>query len=338
MIMRSCPAWPCWRERLLSAAGCLLPLLLSLLHPAVVEAYPTRPLLIVVPFAAGGSNDILGRLIGERLQRAWGQSAIVENQAGAAGSIGAARVAKAAADGHTMLVISTGFSINAVLQVRQPFDAATGFAPVALLGRSPMVLAVSPRHPIKTPAELVTLARAQPGKLTYGSAGSGSINHIGGELLRSGAGIEISHVPYRGVTPALTDVIGGHVDMIVASLTVALEQVRSGKVTGLAVTSLARVPMLPELPTLDETVAPGYELVQWWGIMVPAGTPAEVVAKLNGGINDALDSEEVRQALAREGAQPTPGPPAALAGLIRSDIARWQRLVKDGALQPAEAK
>ena len=316
-----------------------LTVLLAMLVPtAGAHAFPTRSVVLVVPFAAGGSNDIIARVLAERLQRIWGQSVLVENQTGAAGSIGVARVAKAEPDGHTLVVISITFTINAVLQAKQPFDPITSFAPVALLGRSPLVLAVAPGLAVTNAAEFKSRAKAGGKPLTYGTAGNGSINHIGAELLRRAAGIELTHVPYRGVPLALNDMIGGHVDLIVASLPPMVEQIRGGKVTGLAVTSLGRNPALPELPTLDETIAPGFELYQWWAILAPAETPADVVATLNAAINAQLATEDVRTVLAREGAEGTPGPSAALAQLIRADIARWKKLVADGGLQAGDPK
>ena len=302
------------------------------------RAFPHHPVLLVEPFAAGGSNDIMARVLGERLQRAWGQPVLVENQTGAAGSIGVARVAKAEPDGHTLVVVSITLTINAVLQAKQPFDPVASFAPVALLGRSPLVLAVGPGLSVRTPFELKGLAKARGKPLTYGTAGSGSINHIGAELLRLAAGLELTHVPYRGVPLALNDMIGGHVDLIVASLPPMVEQIRGGKVIGLAVTSLGRNGALPELPTLDATIAPGFELYQWWAILAPAGTPPEVVAQLNSAFNAELATDHVRSVMAREGAEVTPGPPAVLAELIRADIARWRKLVDSGALPTGEPK
>jgi tripartite-type tricarboxylate transporter receptor subunit TctC len=322
-------------RKVLTLAAVVLAALLA--RQAQAQTFPTRSVLIVVPFAAGGSNDIIARVIGERLQKAWGQSVVVENQAGAAGSIGVARVAKADPDGHTLAVISITFTINAVLQTKQPFDPVGSFAPVALLGRSPMVLAVAPKHQtVSTPAALVALARSLGDKpLTYGTAGNGSINHIGAELLRQAAGMNLAHVPYRGVPLALNDMIGGHVDLIVASLPPMLEQIRAGKVKGIAVTSKKRAEVIAELPTLDETIAPGYELYQWWGVLAPAGTSPAVVTTLNAAINKELASSDVRAIMAREGAEVTPEAPEALAALIRSDISRWQKLAGDGRLQPS---
>jgi len=312
--------------RALLTALCLL-----MASPAI--AFPVKPVLLVVPFAPGGSNDIMARVIGEQMARSLGQAVLVENQAGAAGSIGVARVAKSEPDGHTLVVISVTFTINAVLQGKQPFDPVTSFAPVALIGRSPMVLAVANKHGVRTPAEFLALAKARPGALNYGSAGSGSITQIGAELIRMAVGIDIKHVPYRGVPLALNDVIAGHVDMIVGSLPPMLEQIRGGKVTGIALMAKSRYPQLPEVATLDETIAPGLELYQWWAFLAPAGTPQDAISRLNQTINASLASEEIKLVLAREGAEATPRTPEALGELIRADIARWQQMVKDGALQ-----
>ena len=316
-----------------------LPTILALaltLTGAHAQPFPSRQILLVVPFAAGGSNDIMARVIGERLQKAWGQSVVVENQTGAAGSIGVGRVAKAEADGHTLAVISITFTINAVTQARQAFDPIASFAAVALLGRSPMLLAISPRHGVSTPAEFLALARSASKPLAYGSAGAGSITHIGAELLRQALDLKLDHVPYRGTPLALNDVIGGHVDLVVASLPPLLEQIRAGKVTGIGVMAKERVAALPELATFDATIAPGLELYQWWGILAPAGTPPEVISRLNAGITAAQSSDDFKAIMAREGAEPTPGPPGALAALIRNDIERWHKLVRDGSLQLGE--
>jgi tripartite-type tricarboxylate transporter receptor subunit TctC len=288
--------------------------------PTCAQRFPSRQITLVVPFAAGGSNDVIARVIGARLQKAFGQPVVIENQSGASGSIGVARVAKSEPDGHTLVVISSTFTINAVLQSKQSFDAQTSFAPVALVGRSPLMLATAPGVPVKTPAEFLAYARANPGKLNYGSAGNGSINQIGAELLKSAAAIDLAHVPYRGVPLALNDLIAGHLHAIVGSMPAMMTQVLAGKVTGIAVTSKRRSSAFPELPTLDESIAPGYELYQWWGILAPAGTPAAAVTELNAAINAALDADELKAILAREGAEVTPGPPSDLKSLISEEI------------------
>ncbi len=300
---------------------------------ARADQYPSRPITLVVPFAAGGSNDTIARVIGERLSKAWGRPVIVENQSGAGGSLAAARVAKATPDGYTLLITSPNFTINAVVQRELPFDPATAFTAVALLARSPMVLVTAPQRGFKSAAELLAFARANPGKLSYASSGTGSINYIAGELLKIHAALQIAHVPYRGVAPALNDVIGGHVDLLIAGVPAVIEQIRAGKIAGLAVTSKQPTAFAPDLPTLDQTIARGYELEQWWGILAPAQTPSDVVEKLNAEINRALASAEVREILAREGARETPGPPDALARLIAEEIPRWRALAAQGHLR-----
>jgi tripartite-type tricarboxylate transporter receptor subunit TctC len=312
--------------RILAAA------LAFLAGPAWAQQFPSRQITLVVPFAAGGSNDVIARVIGARLQKAFGQPVVIENQSGASGSIGVARVAKSERDGYTLVVISSTFTINAVLQSKQSFDAQASFAPVALVGRSPLMLATAPSVPVKTPAEFLAYARANPGKLNYGSAGNGSINQIGAELLKSAAKIDLTHVPYRGVPLALNDLIAGQVHVIVGSMPAMMTQVLGGKVTGLAVTSKYRSIAFPDLPTLDESIAPGYELYQWWGILAPAGTPAATVSTLNAAINAALDTEELKAILAREGAEVTPGPPSDLKLLISEEISRWKKLAAEGRI------
>jgi tripartite-type tricarboxylate transporter receptor subunit TctC len=312
--------------RLLTAA------LVFFAGPACAQQFPSRQITLVVPFAAGGSNDVIARVIGARLQKAFGQPVVIENQSGASGSIGVTRVAKSEPDGHTLVVISSTFTINAVLQTKQSFDAQASFAPVASVGRSPLMLATAPTIPVKTPAEFLAFARANPGKLNYGSAGNGSISQIGAELLKSAAAIDLTHVPYRGVPLALNDLIAGQVHVIVGSMPAMMTQVLGGKVTGLAVTSKRRSIAFPDLPTLDETIAPGYELYQWWGVLAPAGTPAATVATLNAAINAALDTEELKAILAREGAEVTPGPPSDLKSLITEEISRWKKLAAEGRI------
>ena len=300
---------------------------------AAAQAYPSKAVTIVVPFPAGGSLDLVGRAMGDKLGRAWGQTFVVENQTGASGAIGAARVAKSDPDGYTLLIVSTTFTINAAVLPKAAFDPVASFAPVALVGRSPMVVATSNGLGFKTPADLVAYARAHPGKLNFGSSGHGSINHIGAELLRIATGIQINHVPYRGAALALNDLVGGHVDILVGSLPAMMEQVRAGKVTGLAVSSRERANVLPDIPTLNETVAPGVELYQWWGVLAPAGTPTDIIGRLNTEINKTLATPEILDILAREGAEATPGQPDILGMRIDDEIRRWRALAKEANLR-----
>lgn len=312
-----------------------LPALLAAAPPdlAAAQSYPTRPVTIVVPFPAGGSLDLVGRALGDKLGRAWGQTFIIENQTGASGAIGAARVAKSDPDGTTLLIVSTTFTINAAVLPKTNFDPVASFMAVALVGRSPMVVATANGLGFKTAADLVAYARAHPGKLNFGSSGHASINHIGAEMLRMATGVQINHVPYRGAALALNDLVGGHVDLLVGSLPAMLEQVRAGNVTALAVSSLARVAVLPDVPTLNETVAPGAELYQWWGVLAPAGTAAQIVAALNSEINKALASPEIIEILAREGAEATPGKPEILGTRIGEEIERWRTLAKQANIR-----
>jgi tripartite-type tricarboxylate transporter receptor subunit TctC len=300
--------------------------------PAGSQPFPTRQITLVVPFAAGGSNDVIARVVGARLQKAFGQPVVIENQSGASGSIGVTRVAKAEPDGYTLIVISSTFTIDAVLQAKQSFDAQASFAPVALLGRSPLVLATAPTIPVKSPADFLAYARANKGKLNYGSAGNGSINQIGAEMLKSAAAIDLTHVPYRGVPLALNDLIAGQVHVIVGSMPAMMAQILGGKVTGIAVTSRRRSIALPDLPTLDESIAPGYELYQWWAVLAPAATPATTIGTLNSAIDKALEDDQVKAAFAREGAEVTPGAPADLKSLIAEEISRWRKLAAEGRI------
>src|SRR5262249_41374540 len=228
---------------------------------------------VTVAFGAGGSNDILARAIGQKLSDSGQVPVVIENQGGASGSLGAARVAKAEADGHTILILSSTYTINAAVQPALPFDPEKSFAGVAMLGKAPLMLAVSKRLPATNVTELLALARARPGQLHYGSAGVGSVNHMAIELLKHLAGLDIKHVPYPAGNLAVNDLIGGHLDMFIGSLPQMIELVRAGTATGIAVTGAERSPAVPTLPTLAGSGVPKYELDQWWGIVVPSGTP-----------------------------------------------------------------
>ena len=241
--------------------------------------YPdqSRRITFIVPFSAGGSNDILARKVGQKLSDTWQIPVVVENHVGASGSLGAARAAQAAPDGYTLLILSSTYTINCAVMPSLPFDPKTSFAPVAMLGKGPMMLAASKTLPAHDAKGLIALARAKPGKLNYGSAGVGSVNQMAMELLKNLAGLDIKHVPYRSGNAAVNDLIGGHLDMFVGSLPQMIEMVRAGTATGIAVTSPKRAAAIPELPTLAESGVPGYELEQWWGIVVPASTPSLIV-------------------------------------------------------------
>jgi tripartite-type tricarboxylate transporter receptor subunit TctC len=303
--------------------------LLAAAQPAQAQ-YPdrTKRITLIVPFSAGGSNDILSRAIGQKLSDAWQLPVIIENQVGASGSLGAARVAKAAPDGYTLLILSSTYTINSAVMTKLPFDPKTSFAPVAMLGQGPMLLATSKRVPVKNAQELLALAREKPGTLNYGSAGVGSANHMTMELLKSLAGLDIKHVPYRAGNTAVNDMIGGHVDMFVGSLPQMIELVRAGTATGIAVTSAQRSSTVPDLPTLAETGVPGYDFEQWWGIAAPAGTPREIIVALNTELNRILATPEIKAFMVHEGAEPAPGTPEAFGRHLNVELRRWTDLIR----------
>jgi tripartite-type tricarboxylate transporter receptor subunit TctC len=297
--------------------------------------YPdrTRRITLIVPFAAGGSNDILARAIGQKLGDAWRIPVVIENYVGASGSLGGARAAQAPPDGYTLLILSSTYTINSAIMSKLPFDAKTSFAPVTMLGRGPMMLATSKGLPARDIKELIALARDRPGKLNYGSAGVGSVNHIAIELLKSLAHLDINHLPYRSGNAAVNDLIGGHVDMFVGSLPQMIELVRSDHATGMAVTSPRRAPAIPELPTLAEAGVNGYELEQWWGIVVPAGTPRPVIDELNVALHQLLATPDIVVFMAREGAEPAPSSPEDFGSHIDAELRRWSDLVMQAGLR-----
>ena len=308
------------------------------LQAAAQERYPAprKRITFVVPFSAGGSNDILSRVVAQKLSDAWRLPVVVENQVGASGSLGAARVARSAPDGYTLLILSSTYTINSAVMSHLPFDPKTSFAPVAMLGRAPFLLATAKRLPVANAQDLIALARARPGELNYGSAGLGSVNHMAMELLKSLAGLDIKHVPYRSGNSAVNDLIGGHLDMFVGSLPQMIELVRAGSATAMAVTSPQRSTAVPELPTLAEAGAPGYDLEQWWGIVVPAGTPHAVVDALNAELVRIMATPEVRQFMAREGAEATPSTPEDFGTHLAAELQRWSELAARAGVKVAD--
>jgi tripartite-type tricarboxylate transporter receptor subunit TctC len=295
--------------------------------------FPSKPIQFIVTSPPGGSNDTFARAIGKRLAEAFGKPVIVENKAGATGSIGNAFVANAPPDGHTILMISSSFTTSAAIQKNAPYDAVKSFAGVAMIGKGPLLLAVAPNLPVSTPEEFFALARSQPGKLNFASSGTGSINHFATELLDEAAGIQMTHVPYKGMGPAVADLIAGHVQVLVASAPSMLAQVKGGKVKGIGVTTIKASQIAPGLPPLAAAGAKGYDVELWWGVLAPAGTPKDVIAKLNGEINKALASEEIRAFLLREGAEPAPMTPDAFGQLIHNDIERWKKVAANANIK-----
>lgn len=289
---------------------------------------PDKRITFVVPFSTGGSNDILARVIGQKLSDDWHIPVIILNQVGASGSLGAAHVAKAAPDGYTLLMLSSTYTINSAVMASLPFDPKTSFAAVAMLGKAPMMLAASKQLSAQNAKDLLALARAKPGTLNYGSAGVGSVNQMSMELLKSLAHLDIKHVPYRAGNEAVNDMIGGHLDLFIGSLPQMMELARGGRATALAVTSAQRSSAVPEVPTIAESGVPAYEIEQWWGVVVPAATPPEIVNTLNAELNKILATPEVEAFMTREGAQPTPSTPEAFGQHLNAELVRWSELVK----------
>jgi len=308
--------------------------LASMAWPAA-QAEPGKTLRLIVPFPPGGSTDILARAIGAKLGTALGQTVVIDNKPGAGGALGAGEAARAQPDGNTLLMGHIGvLAVNPSLYPKLPYDALKSFVPVAWVARVPNVLVVNANAPIKSLADLIAKARAQPGKLTYSSGGNGSAAHISFEYLKLKAGFFMLHIPYRGTAPSVTDLLGGQVDATFTGAPAVLPHVRAGRLRALAVSSPQRLPTLPDVPTVAESGFPGFDADQWYGIVAPAGTPAALVARLNAEINKALQTPAVAQQLAGEGAIPMPGTPKAFADLIASEIPRWAQVVKAGSIKP----
>ena len=291
--------------------------------------YPNHPITLIVPYAPGGGNDVLARGVAEPMSKALGQPIVIENHGGAGGSIGTRQVAKSAPDGYTLGLGGTGtLAIDPTLYPNAGYDPRKDFAPVGLIATGPLIVLVNPSLPAHNVQELIALAKAQPGKLNYASAGKGSGIHLGTVLFADTAGIELIHVPYRGSGPALTDLLGGHVSIYFSSLPSAIGLVKDGKLRALGVTGLKRSPILPDVPTVAEQGLPGFEAVLHYGIVAPAGTPRPVVDKLNAALRAALNTDDVHRRIATEGAEPLPTTPDEYAADIDAEETKWSALVK----------
>ena len=297
--------------------------------------YPTKPIRLVVPFTPGGSTDILARAIGQELTKAWGQSVIVDNVPGAGGSIGADKVAKAPADGYTLLMGHIGtLAVNPSLYPRLPYNPVKDFAPVAWVARVPNVLVVHPSVAAKNVKELVALAKARPGQLNYGSGGNGSAANLATEYFKMQTGASLLHIPYRGTAPAVTDLMGGQIQVLFTGAPAVIGQIKAGQLRALAVSSPKRLDALPDLPTVAEaTGIKDFEADQWYGVVAPAGTPHEIVAKLNLQINQALNAAELKTRLNNEGAVATPSTPEVFGQLIAREIERWKPVITSGRVK-----
>ncbi len=302
----------------------------TLAHAA---AYPDRPVKIIAPFAPGGGTDIIARVLAEAIAPALGQAVLVDNRPGAGTIIGTEAVAKAAPDGYTVLIATFAHAVNPSVQPRLPYDTDRAFAPVVLLGRSPNVLVVPARSPYRDVAALLAAAKAKPGELTYGSFGNATSSHLAGALFGHLARVDITHIPYRGSAPAVTDLLAGRIDMMFATATGVAQQVKDGPLRALALTSAEASPAFPGLAPVAATI-PGYVAESWYGLYVPAGTPAEVVVRLNTAANQALRSESFQRSVAEEGLRVVGGAPAALADYVRAEQARWRDVVRAANIKP----
>ena len=303
-------------------------LFLGIVLPCSAQQYPAKPIKIIVPFPVGGIADIYSRLIGNRWTEAWGQPVVVENRTGAGGNIAAEMVAKAPPDGYTLVMGSLGtHAVNVSLFSRLPYDPVRDFAPVALALEAEGLLALHPSVPAQNVPELIALARAKPGALTYASAGAGTASHLAGELFKAMAKVDMVHVPYKGNVPAITDLLAGQTSLIFATMPTVLPHARAGKLRALATIGAARSAAAPELPTVAETL-PGFEVNNWVGLFAPAGTPPEFVGKLNGEVQKFMQSKEITARLTAEGARFMPMTPERFGVFVKAEIAKWAPVVK----------
>jgi len=301
---------------------------------AGAQVYPTKPIRFIVPFAPGGGADLVARTVGQKLTEALAQPVVIDNRAGAAGVIGADVAAKSPPDGHTLLLGSSGpLAINPSLYAKLPYEAARDFAPVSLVTVMPFLMVVHPTLPVKSVKELIALARARPGQLNYASPGAGATTHLANELFKSMAKIDVTHVPYKGVAPAATDLISGQVQMMSGDLSTLLPHVKSGRMRALAVTSLRRSKLVPEVPTVNESGLRDYAATGWFGVLVPAATPPAVVSRLNGAIVKGVSTDDARTRLGAFGGEVAAGTPEQFAAHIRGEAEKWGKVIRSIGLK-----
>lgn len=299
---------------------------------ASAQNYPARPLRYIVPQGAGGSSDTLARIVTQKLAENIGQPVVTDNRPGATGNIGAEIAARAAPDGHTLLQVATSHATNPALQTKMPFDPIRDFAPITLLAQSPNLWVVHPSLPVKNMRELIALAKSRPGQINFASSGTGSSQHLAGELLKALAHIDLVHVPYKGSPPALIDVLGGRIVVMCSTIAPAMPLVKAGKLHALAVTSQKRSAAAPAIPTVAETGLPGYEATAWQGVLAPAATPREIIAKLNHEIVRAINLPDVRRQLVAQGYAPAGDTVEQFAQYIKAEISKWSRVIKAAGL------
>lgn len=320
------------RRSVLLALAMALPLFTAL--PAAAAGYPDKPVRWIVPFPPGGAMDSIARTLGEQMQRKLGQPFVIENKPGAGGNLGLDAVAKSPADGYTMVITSIGIVTNPYLYPKVGYNAQRDFVPVAQLAVVPNVLVVNPqRVPARSVGALIKLAKSSPGKFTYASAGNGTSIHLAGELFVSMTGVEIMHVPYKGSGPAVSDLLGGQVDMMFDSVSSARPHVQSGKLVALGVTTTKRSAALPEVPTIEQEGVKGYGLAPWFGVLMPKGTPREVVATMNKALNEAMQQTDVKARLFVLGAEPIGGTPEAFAATLAGEDTKWAKIIRERKIQ-----
>jgi tripartite-type tricarboxylate transporter receptor subunit TctC len=300
---------------------------------ALAQSYPDKPVRLVVPWPPGGSVDIIGRLISVKLGQTLGQPIVIENRSGASSNIGMDTVAKSRPDGYTLVLNTIPLATNPSLFAQMPFDVSKDFAPIALIAKMPHLLITTQALPVGNMRELLTLAKSQPGKLTYSSAGNGSTFHMAGELFKYLSNTFVVHVPYRGGGPALTDAISGQVDISFPSLVAALPFVKAGKVKALAITSSSRSPLLPEVPTIAEAGLPGYEFTSWFMLLAPARTPHEIVTKINQAVTETMKSPELAERFAKEGTEIVTGSPEQAGTFLNAELTQWSRIIKERGIK-----
>lgn len=296
------------------------------------QSYPSKPVRLIVPFPPGGSNDVVGRMIAVQLSTRLDTPVVVENQGGAGGLIGAEMAARAQPDGYTLLLISVAYAFNPAIY-KLPYDPATAFVPVAMLGAGPVVIAVTSQLPVSSVKELIALAKQKPGELNYATAGVGSFQHLASELFKQQTGVDIVHIPFKGGGPAMMDVIAGNTQIAIGSLIQMLPQIKAGKLKALGVGSAHRIAALPDLPTISEAGVPGYEVTNWWGIVVPAGTPRQIIDRLYKELTAVVGSSDTKKRFETEGAEPLTMSPDETGRFIAAETVKWARVVKEAGIR-----
>ena len=321
------------RVKICAAAVCLLLACGGALAQPAAESYPSKPVRFILPFPPGGGTDILGRIIAERLTTNLGQAVVIENRGGAGGNVGAEAAAKSAPDGYTIVLVAPSLAISPSLYARLNYDPVKDLAPISLVGTVPNVLITHPSVPAQNLAEFIALARTKPGGMNFGSGGSGTSNHLAGELFNMVAGVRLVHVPYKGVNLAMNDVLGGQIHFVVIGIPAALPHIRGGRLHALGVLAPQRAPTLPDVPTVAEAGLPGFEVTTWYGVLAPAGTPRPVIARLNTEIHRVMHAPDLKERFAATGTEPWTSTPEEFADYIRKEIAKWGKVIREANLK-----